>query len=238
LFFSNCKIPRSISHATYFSDSITGADSVLQPNIILIKPGDRLNITITAINKEAAQAFDVTTTGTGAASGYLVDSLGNIQLLQLGVMHVQGMSVAQLTDSLRNVLSAYVKGPVVTVSIINFQVNIMGEVGHPGVINVPDGRMTILQAITASGDITQYGLRDNILVIREANGKRQFGRVDISSNRVFESPYYYLQQNDVVYVEADKTKYHDVLINRGLRNVTIATSFISIILLVLNLTKK
>lgn len=238
LFLTGCIPPRSIRHSTYFSDSVTAAEKQMLPNQIAIKPGDRLAINITAINKEAAQAFDVATTTTAGVSGYLVDSLGNVELLQLGIIHVAGMGTNQLKDSLQQQLSNYIKGALVTVSIINFQVNIMGEVGHPGVLNVPDGKMTILQAITASGDITQYGLRDNILVIRETNGKREFGRVDISTNRVFESPYYYLQQNDVVYVEPDKTKYNDVLVNRSLRNVSIAASFISIILLILNLTKK
>lgn len=217
----------------------------MTPNVVLIKTGDRLTINITAINKEAAQAFTNTSTGgasggsnNAAGAGYLVDSLGNIELLQLGAIHVEGMTTSKLKDSLETMLDSLIKGPLVTVSVINFQVNMMGEIGHPGVLNVPDGKMTILQAITQSGDITQYGLRDNILVIRETNGKREFGRVDISSNKVFESPYYYLQQNDVIYVEPDKTKYNDVLISRGLRNVTIITSLISIILLVINLTKK
>src|SRR4051794_23174010 len=110
---SSCTVPRSVRHATYFSDSVTESEKNLGRNPVVIKPEDRLNINITAINKEAAAAF--TMTG-DAASGYLVDSSGNINLLQLGTMHVVGMNTAALTDTLQKILADYIKGPVVKVS--------------------------------------------------------------------------------------------------------------------------
>ncbi len=208
-------------------------------NPIVIRPGDRLGIAITAVNKEAAEAFNATpAAGESSTGGYLVDSAGNIQLLQLGLLHVAGYTTPQLKDTLQQELVGYIAGPLVTVSIINFQVNIMGEVGSPGAITVPDGKMNILQAITRSGDITQYGKRENILVIRELNGERTFGRVDISSNHVFESPYFYLQQNDIIYVEPAKAKFNEVAINKTLRNIGIATSLISFILVIISLATR
>ena len=246
---TGCGIPKYSRNAVYFKDSVTEAEKTIAHNPAVIRPGDRLNINITAINQTAAQAFNVNASGgattggassTGTASGYLVDSSGNIQLLQLGIMHVAGLTTAQLKDTLQQQLVSYITGPLVTVSIINFQVNMMGEVARPGLITVPDGKLNILQAITESGDITTFGKRDNILVIREVNGKREFGRVNISSNHVFESPYFYLQQNDIVYVEPDKAKFisNDVITARNIRNLGIATSVLATILLVINLTKK
>ena len=242
-FLNSCKPPEGLRHAVYFSDSITEAEKVISANPVVIKPGDRLTINITAINKNAAEDFNTSSTASAAAgqaniSGYLVDSFGNIQLLQLGVIHAGGMTTQQLKDSVEQQLVNYIKGPLVTISIINFQVNLMGEVARPGAIIVPDGKINILQAITQAGDITQFGIRQSILVIRETNGKREFGRIDISSNHVFESPYFYLQQNDVIYVEPDKAKFNDVVLTRNLRNISIGTSVLSIILLIINLTRK
>lgn len=238
---NGCKPPEYLRHAVYFQDSVTAAEKAIMNNPVVIKPGDRLNISITAINKAAAEDFNTAAGGSGAQSGntgYLVDSTGNIQLLQLGNIHVAGYTTRRLKDTLEQQLLSYVKGPLVTVSIINFQVNMMGEIGHPGALTVPDGKINILQAITQAGDITQYGRRENILVIRETNGERTFGRVDISSNHVFESPYFYLQQNDIVYVEPDKTKFNDIALSRNLRNLGIGTTVLSVILLVINLAKK
>ena len=251
IIFSSCGIPKYSRNAIYFKDSVTEAEKIIEHNPVAIKAGDRLNINITAINQQAAQTFNIITSGGSSGSssgsssgvsttGYLVDSSGNVQLLQLGSLHVAGFTTAQLKDTLEQQLSSYVKGPLVTVSIINFHVNMMGEVLKPGVINVPDGKMNILQAITESGDITTFGKRNNILVIREANGKREFGRVDISSNHVFESPYFYLQQNDIIYIEPDKAKFlsNDVITARNLRNLGIITSLVSTLLLILSLAKR
>ena len=235
---SSCGVPKPFQHTTYFTDSITAAEKVVHDTPTLIRPGDRLDINITAINKEAAAAF-MTPTST-ALSGYLVDSLGNIQLLQLGVLNVTGFSTNALADSLQKLVADYLKGPVVTVNIVNFRVRIFGEVSNPGVLEVPDGRITILDAIIQKGDLGLYAKRQNILVIREENGKREFGRVDITSNQIFNSPYYYLKQNDIVYVEPDKTKFisNNPALERDLRNLGIATGLLSTALLIINLTKR
>ncbi len=239
LFLSSCGVPKPFRHTLYFQDSVTEAAKTVTTDTVLIQPGDRLNIDITAINKEAAAAFTASASGTSgsATSGYLVDSLGNIQLLQLGVKQVAGFSTAALADSLERQLTAYLKDPIVTVNIVNFKVKVFGEVATPGVVNVPDGKITILDAIIQSGDLALFAKRQNILVIREENGKREFGRVDITSNHLFESPYYYLKQNDIIYVEADDTKYinNNPTLDRNLRNLAVATTLLSTVLLVINL---
>jgi polysaccharide export outer membrane protein len=172
--------------------------------------------------------------------GYLVDAAGNIQMLQLGTVPVAGLAPAQLQQRLQKQLDDYIKGSVVTVNIANFKVMVMGEVGSPGTLQVPDGKMNILQAITQSGDLTLYAKRDNILVIREQDGKREFGRVDISSNKIFMSPYYNLQQNDVIYVEPDKAKFinNDAFLNRNVRYLGLAMTVLSAALLIVNIINR
>lgn len=243
--FSSCGVPKTFQHVLYLQDSVTAAEKVVKNAPAIIEPGDRLNINITAINKTAAADFNMATAGgTGGAGGvstqgYLVDTLGNIEMLQLGVVKAGGLTTAQLAANLQQQLDAYLKGSVVTVSISNFKVSVFGEVGRPGIISVPDGKLTILDALIQSGDISTFGRRDNILVVRETNGQREFGRVNVNSNQVFLSPYYYLKQNDMIYVEADKTKYinNDPRLERSLRNLGIATTILSTVLLVINLVK-
>jgi len=237
---ASCGVPKNFEHAVYLKDSITEAAKTVVSKPTVIMPGDRLSIDITAINKEAAQAFNAPLAGSAqGVQGYLVDSLGNILLLQLGEIHVAGLTPPQLEASLQQQLVDYIKGPVVTVSIANFKVHMLGEVGSPGTLTVPEGKINILQAITQSGDLTLFGKRENILVIREENGKREFGRLDLSSHNIFESPFFNLQQNDVVYVEPDKTKFisNDVIMNRNIRNLSLFLTLISTVLLLQSLFK-
>lgn len=243
LFLTNCTSSKNFQKALYFRDSITEGERLIAHNAVLIKPGDRLNISITAINKEAADAFNISGTSssvsTGGATGYLVDSLGNVVLLQIGTVHAAGLTTIKLQDTLQQQLINYLKGAIVTVSITNFKINMMGEISSPGAILVPDGNINILQAITQAGDLKADARRDNILVIREVNGKREFGRVDISSNHVFESPYFYLKQNDIVYIEPEKSKYvtSDVQTTRIMRNFGFAITVLSTVILLVNLFK-
>lgn len=235
--FSSCGAPKNAQNVIYFKDTVTAAEKVVITKPTLIMPGDRLNINITAINKEAAEAFNAPQTGGGGAEGtkgYLVDSLGNIQLLQLGMLHVAGMTTARLRDTLQQQLVNYIKGPVVTVDIVNFKISVMGEVTGPGTVIVPDGQMTILEALNEAGDLTQFSRGEKILVIRETNGVREFGRVDITSNKLFNSPYYNLQQNDVIYVEPDDTKFiaNDVVFNRNQRYLAVAMTLLSLGILI------
>lgn len=132
--------------------------------------------------------------------GYLVDTDGNIQFPVLGEINVVNQTRGQLEDYLTRELREYVTDAVVRVRIMNFKITVLGETGS-SVIDVPDERISVLQAIAMAGDISYDGKRDNILVIRDHNGKLSYGRVDLTSVDVFKNPFYYLKQNDIVYVE-------------------------------------
>ncbi len=240
LLLASCGVPKNYQHAVYLKDSITDAEKTVLTKPTLIMPGDRLNVTITAINKEAAEAFNAAqSAAVQGTEGYLVDTAGDIQLLQLGKIHVGGLTTAQVQQNLQEHLEDYIKGSVVTVNIVNFKVSVLGEVAEPGIIDVPEGKMNILQAIGKSGDLTIFAKRDSILVIRETNGKREFGRVSMASNEIFLSPFYTLQQNDVIYIEPDKTKFiaNDYIMNRNVRNLSIATTLLTFTILIVSLFK-
>lgn len=133
--------------------------------------------------------------------GYLVDAEGNIQFPVLGKIAVKQMTRGELEDELTERIRNYVKDAVVQVRIVNFKVTVMGEVSNEGVIQIPDERVSIPELLSMAGGITYNGKRENILVMREENGKRSHARVDITEADVFKNPYYFLKQNDIVYVE-------------------------------------
>jgi polysaccharide export outer membrane protein len=178
---------------------------------IKIQPDDVLHITVKALDQEAAEPFNLFGAGQQAMgqlalnnpslAGYLVDPNGNIDLPVLGRISIAGLTIEEAKDLLAQKLEPYLKDPAIIIRFINFRYTVLGEVGASKTINVPGERITILEAIGQAGDLTPYSNREKIMVIREQNGKREFGYVNIHSPEIFQSPYFYLQQNDIVYVE-------------------------------------
>ncbi|MBC7874286.1 MAG: polysaccharide biosynthesis/export family protein, partial [Ferruginibacter sp.] len=151
-----------------------------------------------------------TALGQGVTTGgFLVDANGNIEHPRLGVFHAEGLTKQQLAAEFRKKLTEPVEllnNPTIIIRFLNYQVSVVGEVARPGSILVPGESITILQAIGLAGDITQYGRKNTVKVVREIDGKREIGTIDLSSNALFESPYYNLMQNDMDLVEPAKIK--------------------------------
>ncbi len=137
---------------------------------------------------------------------YVVSKDGFINFPVLGRIHVEGMSLSGLSDYLVEKISEKVINPMVTVELVNFHVNVTGEVAHPGVQLVNQERYSIMDAIAAAGDLTQFGERNNVLLIRETDGRREYHRLNLNSKELLESPYYYLKQNDIIYVEPNSVR--------------------------------
>jgi polysaccharide biosynthesis/export protein len=159
--------------------------------------------------------------------GYLVDDEGNIEFQGLGILHVEGLTKPDLKNLLDTKLKdTLLKNPYYTIRFLNYKFSILGEVTHPGVFNIPGERISLLEAIGLAGDLTFYGRRDNVLIIRETGGKREFQRLDLTKPDIMASPYFYLQQGDLVYVEASRGKIaaSDQV---TVRNVSIATSIVA-----------
>lgn len=216
--FSSCVTQQQM---TYFSAvNKATADSVnlrYQPQYEpVMKEGDALFITVTAQSPEAVAMFNLPTVTYGTVGDnvvttpsvqyYTVDKQGDILFPHLGSLHVLGLTRTEVSALVRERISAYVEDPVVSTVMVNPQVTVMGEVNRPGCYTMPMGRLNLLQALGMAGDLTIYGRRDNILVTREVDGKLQFERINLGSDSVFTSPYYHLQQNDVIYVSPNKVR--------------------------------
>ena len=199
---------------------------------VIIHNDDLLAIMVNSKNPELALPFNMP-----LVLGYLVDSQGNIDFPILGKLHVEGLTRLQLTELIKTRLMEgdLIKDPIVTVQFLNYKISVMGEVARPGSFSISGDRITLLEALSMAGDLTIYGRRDRVAVIRETDGKRTILFHDLRSADIFQSPCYYLQQNDIVYVEPNKTKGNQSAINQNnsmsvwLTGVSILASIASLI---------
>ncbi len=215
---SSCATNKNL---TYFKDVSKSSISTenAEPFVpVTIQPLDILAVVINSLNPDASAVYNHgsvsnnATTVTGAAdaiapsNGYLVDNAGNIQLPVLGSVKAAGLTIPEFKQALTTILLKYLKEPYVTASISNFKVTVMGDVGSPKVLRVQNDRLNLTDALTLSGDLNPTAVRSNILLIREQNGKRSYIPFNLNSKNIFNSPYYYLKNNDIIYVEPGKYK--------------------------------
>lgn len=186
---------------------------------IRIQKDDLLGITVNSKDPELALPFNMPLVAyqagkgeqlnsTPQLQGYLVDTEGNIDFPLLGTLPVAGLTRLELTNLIKEQLHEknYLVDPVVNVKLLNYKVAVMGEVTHPGTYSISSDRVSLLDALSMAGDLTIYGKRNNIKIIREENGVRKIAEVDLRDHSLFTSPYFYLQQNDVVYVSPNKSR--------------------------------
>lgn len=177
--------------------------------------------------------------GSGSGTGgFLVDVNGNIEYPQIGVIRVEGLTKLQLADTIKrkiNEKDSVLTNPSVIIRFMNLKVTVLGEVNKQGPISVPGERVTILEAIGLAGGTTDFGLKNSVKVVREVDGKREAGTVDLSSENLFASPYYNLQQNDVVVVDPTKRKAKKAEQDVVMRQVSFGLSLITAIALLYNI---
>lgn len=207
---------------------------------ILIQPKDMISIVVSSRNPELALIFNLPVISYQAGSesvsgqgsqrllGYVVDNDGNIDFPVLGLVKAAGLTRWELAKEIKEriIEGNYIKDPVVTVEFMNFKISVMGEVTSPGTYNIEGDKITILQALSLAKDLTIFGRRDNVSVIREQDGERVIYQVDLRSASIFESPAYYLQQNDIVYVEPNKVRAGQSTINEN--NIKSVSLWVSI----------
>lgn len=208
LFFLNaCTSGKKI---IYFQDLAAGkTDSSRVLIDHRIQPNDILNITVSSFSPEMDNSVNaVNTAGNNAATipGYLVSSEGNIELPFAGKVKVGGLTPSVARDTVRTRLAPMLKDPSVNIRVANFKVSVLGDVNRPGTFNIPSEKVSVLEALSLAGDLTITGRRDNVLLIREQEGMRFYQRLDLRSGDLFRSPYFYLQSNDVIYIEPGKGK--------------------------------
>ncbi|MCS7037590.1 MAG: polysaccharide biosynthesis/export family protein [Saprospiraceae bacterium] len=166
--------------------------------------------------------------------GYLVNSRGEIDFPVLGALSVAGLTLPQTKDTLEQRLRQYLREVVVNVRFVNFRITVLGEVNQPGTYAISSPRVTLLEALGRAGDLSPYANRTNILHIREQNGQRIYTRVNLQTSDVFSSPVYYLQQNDIIYVEPNRAKIAAVA-DPATRIITYTTGVLSVITLLIAL---
>ena len=237
VFFTACTSTRKI---IYLQDVVPlKQQEIEQKYEVIIHGDDLLAIMVNSRDPELALPFNMpmvsyqlgsNTGGQQRVLGYLVDTNGNIDFPILGEIHVEGLTRMQLTELIKNKLieGDLIKDPIVTVQFLNFKISVMGEVGRPGSFTISGDRITLLEALSMAGDLTIYGRRDRVGVIRENNGKRTILFHDLRSADIFNSPCYYLQQNDIVYVEPNKAKSGQSSINQN-NSIGVWVSVISLL---------
>jgi len=248
LLLSSCASTKKIS---YFQDILLeeNAQKVTTPHDITIRPEDKISILVNSRDPLLSELFNLPIISrqvgvssrsydtSNGLSGYTVDPQGQIDFPVLGKITVAGKSRAEIADYIKQELITkdQLKDPVVTVEYMNLSISVLGEVNDPGKYDIVRDRITLLDALGMAGDLTIYGKRDNILILREVHGEQQVYKVDIrSAKEMYSSPGYYLQQNDVVYVEPNPTRARQSTINGN--NVPSASFWITVASLLATIT--
>lgn len=200
--FFSC-VPRE--KIVYFQGNLDGIGEAADKYSAIIQPDDILEITVFARDQNITKYFNQESNVPGNLT-YLVDEEGYIEFPVLGRIKMAGMSRIEAIAHMKELLKGEAIDPSVSLKILNYKITILGEVGNPGTYTLENEKTTLLEALGMAGDLTINGIRNNVMVIREEGGQRNFYRVDLTSSEVFNSPVYYLAQNDVIYVEPNKSQ--------------------------------
>ena len=251
---TGCKTQEKIN---YIQDVEPGVTQPIESRqSIIIQPKDMLSIIVSTKDPELAAIFNLSVQANRAGvpifssaynqylSGYVVDNNGDIDFPVLGKIHAAGLSRWALQEKIARELTErdLLKDMVVTIEFMNFKVSVLGEVKNPGTYSIEGDKVTVLEAIAMAGDLTIYGLRDEVYVIREENGERQNFKLDLRSKDIFNSPAYYLRQNDIIYVQPNEVRAGQSTINQNsVRSISlwlsISSLLTSIAILIVNLVK-
>lgn len=209
----------------YFSDledESTYKVAISETTSPKIQKDDLLNISVTSLSPESNLLFNMGFLNTGAnnpgtvrnadaasrlgVEGYLVDPNGEINFPVIGKIKIQGLTKMECIEKITNMVGEYVKDPIINIRFINFKITVIGEVNKPATFVIPTEKISVLEAIGMAGDMTMFGKRGNVLILRESNDERKIVRINLNSKDFLTSPFFYLQQNDIIYVEPDRMK--------------------------------
>ncbi|NCA21643.1 MAG: polysaccharide export protein [Crocinitomicaceae bacterium] len=203
---ASCKLRERTVYVNRTTSDTLSSSLPEATNLIRLKEDDFISIIVYESDKESVSQFNLNIqAGSESAVGYIIDRQGFVNIPVLGKVKLAGLFKDEAVDLIEAKLKAYFNNPVVHISLLNFKVTVLGEVNSPGSYNLKDERVTILESIGLAGDLKITGKRNNVLVIREENGRKVEYRVDLTSKEIYKSPVYYLKQNDLVYVEPNKT---------------------------------
>lgn len=235
LFFS-CTSKKNI---TYLQDidtaAVPGSTLVYEPQL---QSDDVLSITVAAENPELTAIFNLpevqglvtNATVQNRLKTYLIDNEGYVDFPVLGRLKLAGMTKVEAIKKLTVGIADYIKNPIITIRILNFKISVLGEVQRPGSFTLGSERITVLEALSMAGDLTIYGKRNNILLIRESEGVKSYHRIDLTSTLFLNSPYYYLSQNDILVVEPNNTRVNSSVVGPNVSVILTAVSILTTIM--------
>lgn len=244
LMFTSC-VPRKkivyYQNISSFNDSEMNFETVIKTDdllmIIVSAPGDAakdFNLPVVSVTGTTTFTNNIDAVSSQQRyQTYLVDNKGYIQFPVLGKLKVSGLTRTQVLDMLNEKLSEYIKNPVVNLRIVNFKITVSGEVVRPGEFEIQTERITLPEAIALAGDMTVYGKRENVLVRREIDGKKTYNYVDMTKADFINSSFYYLQQNDFIYIEPNKTKINSSAVGPNVSVIISATSVLIALIAIL-----
>ena len=219
----------ALDNAATFIEPVIQNDDILSINVFTLNP-----LSGAIINQASAAPIlggSATTAVAGQqVTGFLVDKNGEIELSLVGKIKVAGLTTYQARELVREKVGAIYEKPNVQLRFANFKVSVLGEVNSPSTYNMPNEKVTIMDVLSLAGDLTIYGKRDNVLIVRDNNGKKEYARLNLNSSEIFNSPFYYLKQNDVVYVEPNKRKV-SASNSAQIQTISVIASVLSVIVL-------
>jgi polysaccharide biosynthesis/export protein len=229
---SSCGPTRNLAYFSDLKEQTTYSEAIKNITVSKIQPNDLLSITVSSESPESDMQFNrgMLAANDSKLEGYLVNEDGYVNFPVIGRVLLAGLTKQEAREKLANELQKYLKAPVVSIRNMNFKVTVIGEVNRPSTFTVPAEKISILEALGMAGDMTPFGRRENVIVMREEAGTRTITRLDLNKKEVLNSPYFYLHQNDVVYVEPDKMK--QVQASTNTRTLAIITSLTSLAIVI------
>ncbi|RZJ76704.1 MAG: polysaccharide export protein [Flavobacterium sp.] len=240
LILSSCASNKNI---VYLNEATPGTNSSVVEYQNTLQPDDILIITVNSDEPALAAPFNLMYLNTQSTelknitsdvfASYLVDQKGEIDFAGVGKVKLSGLTRIEAENKIKDLVSKQIIDPVINLRLINFKVSVMGEVVRPGPIRSEGERLTILEALSLAGDMTIYGKREDVMIIRETDGVKSVNYVDITKPDIIDSPFYYLNQNDVIYVKPNKTRVNSSVIGP---NLTVGISALSLVVTIIALS--
>lgn len=245
LIISSCS-KRNLTYFSNLGDQEVYTEAIEKGEQPTIQPDDILDIKVSSLNPEANSLFNLglmpnvnalerSTTTPVKEAGFLVDHEGFIEYPIIGKIKLGGLTKEEAMQELKMLLKDYLKDPIINIRFLNYRITVIGEVTRPSTFILPSEKINVLTALGMAGDLTIYGKRENVLLIREEGGVRTITRLNLNDKAVLNSPYFYLQQNDVIYVEPVKTRGPEFANNLRIASIIISiVSVVSLLLIRLN----
>lgn len=238
IIFNSCGV--KYKYVPYFTDlprTPEISEKISNRPEVKVQTNDVLAITVSSLSPDATAMFNLGTTSSiqgdnnassgSAINGFSIDEKGEIQIPLVGAVKIVGLTLAEVRNLIQQKLTVYLKEPVVNIRLANFKISVLGDVAKPGVYPVNSDQINITEAIGLAGDLKITAIRKDILLVREVDGERKYFRFDLQSKELFNAPYYYLQNNDILYIQPDKSAYASA--DSGYRNVGIILSVVSLL---------